>query len=74
MYVGITRAKEQLTLSYAKRKRRFGEIISNDVSRFLQELPQDDLAWSGRDQQADAEHRKELASSHLARIASLLAD
>ncbi len=74
MYVGITRAKEQLTLSYAKRKRRFGEIVTNDVSRFLQELPQDDLAWSGRDQQADAEHRKELASSHLARIASLLAD
>lgn len=74
MYVGITRAKEQLTLSYAKRKRRFGEIVTNDVSRFLQELPQDDLLWSGRDQQADAEHRKELASSHLARIASLLAD
>ncbi|ANB16077.1 UvrD-helicase domain-containing protein [Dokdonella koreensis] len=74
MYVGITRAKEQLTLSYAKRKRRFGEITANEPSRFLKELPQDDLAWSGRDQTADAEHRKELASSHLARIANLLAD
>jgi ATP-dependent DNA helicase Rep len=74
MYVGITRAKEQLTLSYAKRKRRFGEIIANEPSRFLKELPGDDLHWSGRDAELDAVHAKELASSHLARLASLLAD
>jgi ATP-dependent DNA helicase Rep len=74
MYVGITRAKEQLTLSYAKRRRRFGEIISNLPSRFLAELPADDLHWSGRDVEQDAAHKQDLAASHLARLANLLAD
>ena len=74
MYVGITRAKETLSLSYAKRRKRFGEIIANQPSRFLAELPADDLHWSGRDAEQDAAHKQELASSHLARLASLLAD
>jgi ATP-dependent DNA helicase Rep len=74
MYVGITRAKEQLTLSYAKRRKRFGEILANEPSRFLGELPAEDLHWSGRDAEQDAAHRQELASSHIARLASLLAD
>jgi ATP-dependent DNA helicase Rep len=74
MYVGITRAKDQLTLSYAKRKRRFGEIIANEPSRFLKELPAEDLHWSGRDAEQDAAHARELASSHIARLANFLAD
>ena len=74
MYVGITRAKEQLALSYAKRKKRFGEILVNEPSRFLKELPGDDLHWAGRDAGQDAAHRQELATSHIARLASLLAD
>ncbi|MFI4970495.1 MAG: 3'-5' exonuclease, partial [Lysobacterales bacterium] len=74
LYVGITRAKQQLTLSYAKRKRRFGEVLANQPSRFLKELPGDDLHWSGQDPELDAAHKKELASAHIARLASLLAD
>jgi len=74
LYVGITRAKEQLALSYAKRRRRFGEYIVNRPSRFLAELPADDLRWSGRDAEQDAEQRKEMATSHLARLKALLAD
>lgn len=74
MYVGITRAKERLCLSYSARSRRFGEVLKNDPSRFLAELPADDLHWDGRDAEQDAESRKEVATSHLARLASLLAD
>ena len=74
MYVGITRAKEQLTLSYAKRKKRFGEILVNEPSRFLKELPPDDLHWSGHDPEQDAAHKQELAAAHIARLASLFAD
>lgn len=74
MYVGITRAKDQLTLSYAKRKKRFGEILANEPSRFLKELPGEDLHWSGQDPEQDAAHKQEMASSHIARLASLLAD
>jgi ATP-dependent DNA helicase Rep len=74
MYVGITRAKEQVALLYAKRSRRYGEYVANEPSRFLAELPGDDLHWSGRDAELDAAHKQEMASSHIARLASLLAD
>ncbi len=46
-YVGITRARQSLTLSFAEQRRRGGEIIATEPSRFLKELPADDLAWSG---------------------------
>jgi ATP-dependent DNA helicase Rep len=74
MYVGLTRAKEQVALLYAKRSRRYGEYVANEPSRFLAELPGADLHWSGRDAGLDAAHKEEMASSHLARLASLLAD
>lgn len=73
MYVGITRAKEMLTLSFAAKSRKYGEILSNDPSRFLQELPQDDLHWDGKDPEADAEVKKETAATHMARIRAMLA-
>jgi ATP-dependent DNA helicase Rep len=74
LYVGITRARERLCLSYAARSRRYGQIVANEPSRFLAELPPDDLHWDGRDAEQDAESKRELASSHIARLASLLAD
>ncbi|MBB3226310.1 ATP-dependent DNA helicase Rep [Luteibacter sp. Sphag1AF] len=73
MYVGITRAKELLTLSFAARTRKYGEVLSNDPSRFLQELPQDDLHWDGKDPEADAEVVRETAATHMARIKAMLA-
>ena len=72
-YVGITRAKERLCLAYAARSRRYGEIVANEPSRFLAELPQDDLHWDGRDAEQDAQSKHELASSHIARLNALLA-
>lgn len=38
-YVAITRAKQKLWLSYANSRYRFGSLIQNDPSRFLDELP-----------------------------------
>jgi ATP-dependent DNA helicase Rep len=73
-YVGITRAKERLCLSYAARSRRYGQIVNNEPSRFLAELPPDDLHWDGRDAEQDADAKRDLASSHIAQLASLLAD
>ena len=40
-YVGITRAKEKLYLSWAGRRTLFGEIQANIPSRFLKELPEE---------------------------------
>ena len=39
-YVAITRAKESLTLSYAKQRMLYGHTTVNRPSRFLAELPQ----------------------------------
>jgi len=39
-YVGMTRAKEKLVLSYARRRLYFGSIQQNPISRFVTELPQ----------------------------------
>ncbi len=39
-YVGITRAEKYLYISYAKMRRRFGEMLSIE-SRFIDELPED---------------------------------
>lgn len=38
-YVAITRAKEKLFLSFANARYRFGSLVQNDPSRFLDELP-----------------------------------
>ncbi|ADU96199.1 ATP-dependent helicase [Thermovibrio ammonificans] len=39
-YVAVTRAKERLFLSYAKRRRVFGSYRETKPSRFLSEIPQ----------------------------------
>jgi ATP-dependent DNA helicase Rep len=73
MYVGITRAKELLTLSWCAQTKRYGEIHRNQPSRFLHELPQDDLHWQGKDPEADKEVTRETAESHMAKIQAMLA-
>ena len=42
-YVGITRAENTLTLCHAKTRQKFGEVQHCEPSRFLFELPEDDL-------------------------------
>jgi len=46
-YVGITRAKELLYLSYAARRLYFGEQLSNPPSRFIIEIPENLLQGVG---------------------------
>ena len=64
-YVAITRAKQTLTLTLTKMRKKFGETISSTPSRFLEELPQDDLSWSGKGESTQKE-RKTLAKSNIA--------
>ena len=45
LYVGMTRAKETLLLSYAKARRRGAELQTTEASRFLDELPADGVQW-----------------------------
>jgi len=43
-YVAVTRAREQLTISYTQNRTRYGKIIPMTRSRFLEELPEDSVA------------------------------
>jgi ATP-dependent DNA helicase Rep len=68
-YVGITRAQRKLTLSYAQQRRQMGRVIECSPSRFLEELPMDELVWHGRNSEAS---EKERASETLASLKALL--
>ena len=48
MYVGITRAKRQLTLTYCVKRKRQGQWQFPEPSRFIDEMPQEDLKILGR--------------------------
>ncbi len=49
MYVGITRAKEVLHLTYAKQRRVWGDIKMFPPSRFLEEIPKNLLSQESED-------------------------
>ena len=70
-YVGITRAKRTLTFTFAARRRQFGEIIDCLPSRFLDELPAEDLEWEGTDD-APPEKKQARGNSALSDIRSML--
>ena len=72
-YVGITRARHQLTLSYCAKRKRYGELSHCEPSRFLEELPLEDLEWPDR-QPVDAETKKERGRASLAQLRSLLSE
>ena len=74
MYVGITRARESLTLSFAGQRRRFGEQVKCAPSRFLDELPEELLEWKGRDEEKDFKRTKERATAHLDALRDMFSD
>lgn len=39
-YVAITRAKERLWVTYANSRYRFGSLVQNEPSRFIEEIPE----------------------------------
>ena len=67
-YVGITRAMRKLTLSYAARRKRFGDHVECDPSRFINELPVNDLNWAKLETEQPAEQQKDLGRAYLAKI------
>jgi DNA helicase-2/ATP-dependent DNA helicase PcrA len=42
-YVVITRAKQRLWVTYANTRYRFGQLVHNDPSRFIEEIPEQHL-------------------------------
>ena len=71
-YVGITRAKKTLAFSYALRRKRYGEVVTCEPSRFLNELPADDLQWEGKSSNVNPEQKQERGAAHVAHLRNLL--
>ncbi|WP_019029195.1 DNA helicase Rep [Colwellia piezophila] len=73
-YVGITRAKRELIFTYAKERRQFGELTRTEASRFLHELPQDDLNWElGASKKKTVEHVEQSNKQGMAGLRAQLA-
>jgi ATP-dependent DNA helicase Rep len=72
LYVGITRAKQQLWLSYSLEAQRWGTKLRLMPSRFLDELPAAELQRDGADPVADAARKQERATAGFAAIKALL--
>ena len=71
-YVGITRAQRELIMTQAKERRQYGELIRPTASRFLDELPQDDIEWESQKPPQSAAERKKTASSAIANLRGML--
>jgi ATP-dependent DNA helicase Rep len=71
-YVGITRARETLAMTLASSRRQYGETIHCEPSRFLDELPAEDITWQGGEG-ASQEDNEARARETLAGLKSLFA-
>ncbi len=73
MYVGITRAERSLHLSYCTRRKHGKEWQACEPSRFLQELPADEIIHTGISQAGKApEVSKDAGMAKLARLKAML--
>ena len=73
-YVGITRAQKTLTLSFASQRKRYGEKEDCQPSRFLDELPPEDLQWAGEGVETDPQEKHQRGQAHLANLRAMLAE
>ncbi len=71
-YVGITRAQRSLTLTWARRRKRAGELVECTPSRFLDELPGDELQREGGGEPVDEARSRERGRAHLAHLKAML--
>ena len=72
-YVGITRAQRTLTMTSAAKRTQFGETSATTPSRFVDELPQDDLVRMGGNGEASAEQNQAAGEESLDALKSLFA-
>jgi len=67
-YVGITRAEETLTIFVAKKRQRYGEMVDSVPSRFLEEMPQEDLEWEEDQVQLTDDEKREQGKDRMAEM------
>jgi ATP-dependent DNA helicase Rep len=71
-YVAITRARQTLSMTLARKRRQFGDTVDCEPSRFIDELPADDLQWQGGGEES-REANTERGQATLAGLKNLFA-
>jgi ATP-dependent DNA helicase Rep len=72
MYVGITRAERSLQISYCNRRKRGKDWMACEPSRFLEEMPEDELVYAGGHADAVPTVTKNEGMDKLARLKAML--
>ena len=72
MYVGITRAERSLQISYCNRRKRGKDWSACEPSRFLEELPEDELVYAGGHADAVPTVTRNEGMDKLARLKAML--
>ena len=74
-YVGITRAEKALTISYALTRQKYGEVIRCEASRFIAEMPVEDLEGAEHsDSNLTPEQKKSRGMDQLASLKAMLSE
>ena len=71
-YVAITRAQKALTFSLCRERRQYGELVRPEASRFLAELPHDDVLWERDKPKLTTEQKQQQTQSQLDRLRTIL--
>ena len=70
-YVGITRAQQALTFTLCRERRQYGEQLRPEPSRFLLELPQQDLDWEHNRKPPSETERMEKGQASIANLRAM---
>lgn len=73
-YVGMTRARFSLTFTRSRSRKHFGESSSCEASRFLDDLPPDDVTTIGGLETADVEQTRATGKAALRDLMDMLKD
>ncbi len=71
-YVVITRAQKELTCSLCRERRQYAELVRAEPSRFLAELPNDDVLWERGKPILTTEQKQEKTQNQVDRLMAIL--
>ncbi len=74
LYVGITRARQRLTMSFCRTRRKGGQADTVLPSRYLQDLPEELVVWKTADAMLSPEESTELRQNFFDHMRTLLND
>lgn len=71
-YVGVTRARRKLEITFCRQRRRYGEWESCKMSRFLEELPEENIVWYTDGKMPSKEVQRQNTADTLAGLQAML--